>query len=62
MIFVELTPFLEFRRAHCSDEKLRALQNNMYLVFYYTNNEQDNLTSDQVRQLAKIVGGVMKDE
>lgn len=27
MIFIELTPFLEFRRAHWSDEELRALQN-----------------------------------
>lgn len=27
MIFIELTPFVEFRRAHWSDEELRALQN-----------------------------------
>ena len=62
MIFVELTPFLEFRRAHCSEEKRRALQNNMYLVLAYAKNEQDNLTPDQVRQLAKIVEGVMRNE
>jgi hypothetical protein len=107
MIFVELNPFLEFRRAHCSDEELRALQNillerpdagpvipgagglrklrwalagrgkrggarvvyywhgkadRVYLVLAYAKNEQDNLTPDQARQLAKIVEGVMRDE
>ena len=107
MIFIELTPFLEFRRAHWSDEDLRALQNvlierpeigplipgagglrklrwaligrgkrggaraiyywrsavgQVYLVFAYAKNEQENLTPDQARQLARLLEGVTKDE
>jgi hypothetical protein len=27
MVFVELTPFIAFRRAHWTDEDLRSLQN-----------------------------------
>ena len=107
MIFIELTPFLEFRRAHWSDEDLQALQNvlierpesgplipgagglrklrwaligrgkrggarviyywrgavdRVYLVFAYAKNEQENLTPDQARQLARLLEGVTKDE
>ena len=107
MVFIELTPFLEFRRANWSDEDLRALQNvlierpeigpripgagglrklrwalagrgkrggarviyywrsavgQVYLVFAYAKNEQENLTPDQARQLARLIEGVTKDE
>lgn len=107
MIFVELTPFHEFRRAHWSDDELRALQNDLlerpdsgplipgagglrklrwalkgrgkrggarviyywigaadriYLVFAYAKNEQENLTNEQTRQLAKLIEGAIDHE
>jgi hypothetical protein len=103
MIFVELTPFVEFRTVWWDDEDLRGLQNfllvtpdagdvipggsglrklrwplrgrgkrggarviyyryvtanRIYLLYAYAKNEQEDLTRDQVKALAKAMKGL----
>lgn len=100
MLFIELNPFIEFRKAHWSDEELRQLQlflladpeagdvipgsgglrklrwtvagrgkrggarviyyrhvprERLYLIHAYLKTEQDDLSRDQIKQLATLM-------
>ncbi|WP_079434905.1 type II toxin-antitoxin system RelE/ParE family toxin [Zoogloea sp. LCSB751] len=40
----------------------RTAADVVYLVFAYAKNDQEDLTPDQARQLAKLIEGVLRDE
>jgi hypothetical protein len=49
MVFVEMTPFADFRREHWTDEDLRAFQS-----FLLVSPEAGDLTPRQVKVLADL--------